>query len=187
MPASTPPAPPSEPSQRGTWGRRAPWVLVLGVAFMATSALVSSLGVDPFPNGVPVGFAPTMVLALLVGVRLRERWWVAAPALLAAPVVAAGVGYLLMGALAAGSGAAGYVTYFGRAMVGYGIVFALGHAAAAGTGVWLGRRRPESPRRGPPIPRRRRPADGRTVGASRRRGDGARGAAATARGRAPGA
>ncbi len=128
------------------WVRRIGWVLAPFLVLVASAFLTNAFGLalDFWP------VLPSLVATILVGVRVRERWWVktmpvaivalclAATALLVAPVVVELVSSRGDGAASNPNPGLGFLLF---AMPLFALVASALYVLPAALGVWWGKRR----------------------------------------------
>jgi hypothetical protein len=123
------------------WARCLGWIQVLAFVSLASALLFENLPIDPFPWG----FLPPLVADFLIGVRVRERWWVYGPMVaIAALSVAAIVWIAVAAATYEGPSTQGPGVALGFFVPGVVVVATGGsilHGLCAAAGVWWGQRR----------------------------------------------
>lgn len=132
---------------RMPWRRGLAWTLALGVLTWVSTWLIPWLSARGLPDFLAI--APSMIGALLIGVRLRSWRWVVLALLVGAPLAAVGLLFLAMGAtsptdqpgpMGPGGGRL-FALDLGEVLFVLGATLAVCHAASAAVGVWWGKRR----------------------------------------------
>ena len=125
------------------WARCLGWVLVLAMVSVTSAVLFENLPIDPFPWV----FLPPLVTDFVIGVRVRESWWVYGPVAVIVAVSLALIVWMFISAATyegpstMGPGVA--LGFFVPGMVLVAIAGSIVHAMLAAAGVWWGQRRNE--------------------------------------------